>query len=176
MWKMSFCDSDQKSMPIVGFLTCNGSVILCGQKLVHIGRWDTELISRLQHIEKYRTKQRPKIRNCIDVQCHLLESGNNQPIDSARCLSYLLSSSFELIVKCVKMVLRDLVRDYMLFKKSSILISFLENVAQFDLGIFPFSQLNVKLNTLFRIINMSPAPILECFLRKCNGSFKLRNT
>src|SRR5260221_14024993 len=48
MWKMSFCDSDQKSMPIVGFLTCNGSGIFCGPKLVPIGGLDTELISRLQ--------------------------------------------------------------------------------------------------------------------------------
>src|SRR5258707_5229884 len=48
MWKMSFCDSDQKSMPIVGFLTCNGSSIFCGPKLVPIGGLDTELISRLQ--------------------------------------------------------------------------------------------------------------------------------
>src|SRR5258707_13922817 len=28
MWKMSFCKSDQKSMPMVGFLTCNDSDIL----------------------------------------------------------------------------------------------------------------------------------------------------
>src|SRR5258707_15584093 len=48
MWKMSFCDSDQKSMPIVGFLTCNGSGIFCGPKLIPIGGLDTELISRLQ--------------------------------------------------------------------------------------------------------------------------------
>src|SRR5258707_7879740 len=47
MWKMSFCDSDQKSMPIVGFLTCNGSGIFCGPKLIPIGGLDTELISRL---------------------------------------------------------------------------------------------------------------------------------
>src|SRR5260221_3682310 len=28
MWKMSFCKSDQKNMPMVGFLTCNDSDIL----------------------------------------------------------------------------------------------------------------------------------------------------
>src|SRR5258708_29832898 len=54
MWKMSFCDSDQKSMPIVGFLTCNGSSIFCGPKLVPIGGLDTELISRLQWLKVAR--------------------------------------------------------------------------------------------------------------------------
>jgi len=49
------------------------------------------------------------------------------------------------------MVLHDLIRDYMLFKKSSVLICLLKNVLQFDLGVFPFLQLDAKLNTLFRI-------------------------
>src|SRR5258708_26607084 len=47
MWKMSFCDSDKKSMPVVGFLACNGSGIFCGPKLIPIGGLDTELISCL---------------------------------------------------------------------------------------------------------------------------------
>src|SRR5258708_3854964 len=34
-------------MLVVGFLTCNGSGIFCGPKLVSIGRLDTELISCL---------------------------------------------------------------------------------------------------------------------------------
>ena len=45
---MSFCDSDQKSMLVVGFLTHNGSGIFCRPKLGYRGRLDTELISHLQ--------------------------------------------------------------------------------------------------------------------------------
>src|SRR5258708_38123415 len=48
MQKMSFCNSDQKSMLIGGFLACNDSDIVCRPKLIHIGRLDTELISCLQ--------------------------------------------------------------------------------------------------------------------------------
>src|SRR5260221_9852797 len=44
---MSFCKSDQKSMPVVGFLTCNGSGMFCRPKLGYIGALDTRLISRL---------------------------------------------------------------------------------------------------------------------------------
>ena len=40
----------KKSMPIVGFLTCNGSGIFCGPKLVPIGGLDTELISHLHRV------------------------------------------------------------------------------------------------------------------------------
>ncbi len=45
---MSFWDSDQKSMPVVGFLTHNGSGIFCRPKLIYRGGLDTELISCLQ--------------------------------------------------------------------------------------------------------------------------------
>src|SRR5258707_12348767 len=65
-----------------------------------------------------------------------------------RCLSHLLSHAFNLIVKCVEMVLHDLVRNYMLFKKSSVLISLLKNILQFDLGVSPFLQLDAKLDTV----------------------------
>src|SRR5258708_7032551 len=34
-------------MPVVGFLTCNGSGIFCRPKLMYRGRLDTELISHL---------------------------------------------------------------------------------------------------------------------------------
>jgi len=36
-------------MPVVGFLTCNGSDIFCRPKLRYIDRLDTELICHLQH-------------------------------------------------------------------------------------------------------------------------------
>src|SRR5258708_6244016 len=83
MWKMSFCDSDQKSMPIVGFLTCNGSGIFCGPKLVPIGGLDTELISRLQRaipacLEMSRSENIP---HCPCMAMHLIESSHN-PLSS----------------------------------------------------------------------------------------------
>ncbi len=48
MWKMSFCDSDQKSMLIVGFLTCNDSVMSWGSKLVYLGGSHIGPLSHLQ--------------------------------------------------------------------------------------------------------------------------------
>src|SRR5260221_12996550 len=44
---MSFCKSDQKSMPVVGFLTRNGSGMFGTPKLGDIGALETRLISRL---------------------------------------------------------------------------------------------------------------------------------
>src|SRR5260370_33460995 len=48
---ISFCKSDQKSMPVVGFLTHNGSGMFCRPKLGYIGTLDTRLISCLQHVD-----------------------------------------------------------------------------------------------------------------------------
>src|SRR5260370_1199153 len=48
---MSFCKSDQKSMPVVGFLTRNGSGMFCRPKLGYIGALDTRLISCLQQAQ-----------------------------------------------------------------------------------------------------------------------------
>src|SRR5258708_28608876 len=67
MWKMSFCDSDQKSMPIVGFLTCNGSGIFCGPKLVPIGGLDTELISRLHRRVSHDRRLKPNEPICPEA-------------------------------------------------------------------------------------------------------------
>src|SRR5258708_6200927 len=55
MQKMSFCNSDQKSMLIGGFLACNDSDIFCRPKLIYIGGLDAELISCLQCLHSIKT-------------------------------------------------------------------------------------------------------------------------
>src|SRR5258708_31918592 len=49
---MSFCKSDQESMPVVVFLTRNGSGMFCRPKFGYIGALDTRLISRLHRANK----------------------------------------------------------------------------------------------------------------------------
>src|SRR5260370_21231638 len=74
---MSFCKSDQKSMPVVGFLTRNGSGMFCRPKLGYIGALDTRLISRLHRsdadgwveaiMEEYSNLQRKDIFVEVEV-------------------------------------------------------------------------------------------------------------
>src|SRR5258708_1635306 len=64
---MSFCKSDQKSMPVVGFLTCNGSGMFCRPKLGYIGALDTRLISRLQRLNSSQQLWASQISALLDL-------------------------------------------------------------------------------------------------------------
>ena len=75
MWKMSFCDSDQKSMLMGGFLACNDSVMSWGSKLVYLGGSHIGPLSHLQRV--WHSRMIP--HNPISVtlwQARLQESGS----------------------------------------------------------------------------------------------------
>src|SRR6266436_6897641 len=96
--------------------------------------------------------------NCVNIQCHLFKCSIDKSIDVVRCLTNLFHCTLNLYMESIEMLLSDFIQNNVFLKKTCILISFCEDLTQFNLCHLPLMQLCTELDTLLRIVDMSVAP------------------